>query len=656
MNLNKFLRKNSRTLLMVFMSFLLVAFLVPQSITGGGGGGPSAPNRELGEVYGETVTNQDLIQFRNEMQVLMRLNVAGVPRDEALLDMYLLNREARAAGIRIGEAEVKEYLVERGVTEQQLRQVQRMSQRSYSDIYDAVGQYLATQRLRALQLGAVVESIPRQKLQFRDQNQNANALFSVINAEAFVNEVPEPTDEQLQAFFDRYKAQFPNHGEGQLVFGYRYPHRVRVEYLTVDWQEVRRKIRIRTARVRDYFQEHRNKYTKPDPTATQPAQGSPPQVPMTFEEAENQVREDYRAFRAKEVAQSIVNQIRNEARRQWTTRGEDGFMEPPEGDIVSFEELAERFSTEYEVEHHITGVLDQQGLRQLTGPGSARLGMQGLSFPELALRVEGILAEAPQDGDPVYTVMEPSDVVLTYNVNQRTSDRTPLQAYLFRVVEVQPSAPPESLDIVRDQVVRDWKISQAFERAEAAAADLAARAREVGLNEAVAQATDLRQELEAAAQAATQPADGRPASPTTPRYVEQLQPFSPPNLTRQQRFIQRIGAAPQVVAAVFKLTQEPSTDDQHRVDAVASVQPRNPDGVIARWVVVQLQSIEPIYSEPFENQLAMASRRGNMNAWQRFFEDWFDSESIRQRVGFKPAPELQPQTSEDPEDAEEAAS
>lgn len=614
MNLNKFLRKNSRTLLMVFMSFLLVAFLVPTQIQGCG----ERARMEaitLGEVFGDKITSDDIRQYTGHMRVINQFSLPGPP-DGNPLTYYLLIEEARRAGVQVGREEVKQRLVQMGLRDEHLIAVKQNARMSYNEIYDVLGEWLAVLRLLEMQYGGVVNSVPREKLDYRNETQRANTRMVILDAHDLIDQIPDPSNEELEAFFAECKDRFTDHTESELVFGYREPDRVRIEYLTIDPEDVLRKIRVKRTQVKQYFDENRDRYTKPD-TEQPPAPGQQPaQVPMTFEEAEDLVREDYRSVKALEVAQSRINEMYDTARRPWNVaeEGEDGFLDLPEGaEHISFEDLAERFSDSYPVRYEKTGLVDREEARRLTGFGQAalRIGNQPTSATEIAFRVEGILESAEERS--ALALMEPADVVFTPGGQPYTASYQP---YLFRVVEVTPSAPLESLEPIREQVIEDWKLVQAFELARAKAEALASEARNVGLDPAAAEADELRALLSSAAE------DEFAADP--------LEVFSPYRLTRASRSVPpRVGDTTTVPEAVFELVDEGAASERETHPVTIAPQARE-----ARWIVVELLGVEPVYEAEFE-QIYQRNRQQKLRqAGTEFTREWLAGENVQARTGY----------------------
>lgn len=631
MNLVKTLRENGRTLLMVFMALLLVAFLIPQSLEGCG-----SQRRDMliqfGRAFGRDVTSVEVQRARDELQVLMSAGIIDPRSAPSDVDYHLLKSEAAQMGIRVGRAEVIDLLRRAGFTDEAVAAIQLRNSISYNQLFDMIGNWLAVMRVRSLQAAACLTSLPREMLSYRDQSQEAVALLSQINSKAFESSVPEPTEEQLQAFFAEGKDRMTAHTADALVFGYKLPDRVKIEYLTVDPDKIKSRVVVKGAQVERYFADNAARYTKPDPTAPPSSDGSPPpQIPMTFEEARDRVREELRDVRAVEEAQRVINNIYAEAHRPWVLAERDpntGFARAPAGELPTFEDFQRKYAADG-VEYYKTELVDQATLQATAGFGQARLPeRQSLSAAQLAFRVEGLFVPDPQeDRLSVISVGEPAPVVLSGRFDFQARRMVPRQAFVFRVLEVAPSAPPASLDEVREQVKADWKTFEAHRMAREWAEKLAARAREVGLEAAVREATELREKLAAAETAATQ-APG--ASPIPPRWAAALDPITPSQLTRGKQFIEQVGAAGPVAAALFELADKSPAGPPAQAERVAVVGLANQ----YKWVVGELVEVKPIYEGGFQAQVASASLRNRMTAMQRFDFEWAAPQNLYQRIGF----------------------
>lgn len=633
MNLTKLLRKNSRTLLMVFMSLLLVAFLVPNSIQGCNKQGNEG-SFVLGEVYGHRVTAADRNSAGMQLRILRAMNIPMPTDDNFALTYYLLTAEAEHLGVRFSEDHVKSMLTQANTTNDEMARIQAVTRASYSDIYRAVGEWLAMMQVQDLYASALVPTVPRLAAQYRNQTQQADTRCAIIDARAFLPLVPEPTDEQLAEFFDETKDRFPAHTEDTLVYGYELPDRVQIEYLTVDPERVLRRVSAPDSKVREFFNDHQQRYVKPDPNEPMNAGGRPAMVPMTFAEAQAEVREDYRLSRAIELAQGIMNDIYADAHEPWRNaeKNEQGYAIAP-SNVVSFEDLAARYNERQPVTYEKTDLLSQEQVRRLIGLGQAGrvVGNQRLTVAELVFQGLGLEPTPdPNATPPRLSQLEPAELIFAYSQEHRVSQ---YQTYLFRVVAVAPKEPPANWQDMRERLTADWKFMRAFDLAGEAARQLAEQARTVGLDEAAKTAEQLRATLAAAS-------NTDPNTPLAgPDYTKIFEPFTPRNVTRMSQFVQpNIGLTTLLPRAIFALADDPNAGT-HPTAVVPLVSMQTPDQ--SRWVVAELIGVDPVYDGPFEARLAQQANRPPQDDYRLFSQNWASLDNVIKRTGFQPSERLQ---------------
>ena len=110
MSVSRIFRKYSRTLLLVFMSALLIVFLVGDVI---GRAANSRADRdfEIGTAFGEPVYYSQTLQAAADFELAAQLGIPA-PRfadDEGsrYIGMYLLLEEARRAGVSVSREQVR---------------------------------------------------------------------------------------------------------------------------------------------------------------------------------------------------------------------------------------------------------------------------------------------------------------------------------------------------------------------------------------------------------------------------------------------------------------------------------------------------------------------------------------------------------------------
>jgi hypothetical protein len=645
MRVSRFFRKYSRILLLVFMSLLLVVFLIGDVI-GRGMGRREVGDIQLGQAFGQPVYRSETLAAEADFDLARRLGAAAPwietpDLQKRSIAMYVLLEEARRAGIQVGREPIIESFRKVSGAAEVLSAIRNQSRRSLNSIYDALARVNATMILARYQLAAAsATSTPDLERAYRDHQQKARVLISALDANAFLSGIPTPTEEELQAHFEEARDRDPAHTDEALAYGYRIPDRVQVEYLTVDPEEIKESVGVSDKKARRYYEDNKQQYMKTVESDSQFVleQEQPQQVQMTYEEAEKQVREDYRAAKAVLEAQSLVNRIHQEARRPWATAplGEDNVRLPAADDeIMPFTGLQQKFSTEYRVEYKKTDLVTERELAVEPGFGraSAVVSRESVRAPALAFWVEGLATAGPDDPVPVLRIDEPGPVVLESRGGQ-DADPVPYQAYVFRVIRVEPSGPPASLDEVREEATANLRRIKALELVGEHARALAAQARQVGLTQAVEQAEELKALLADTEGAA--PLDPVTSRPADSRYLRMLEPYEPRQFTRQPRPYRNVGLAPGLPEQVFALADD-SLDaaDPHRVVVI-------PLAKSLRWGIVELLEVEPIYRGEFEMERSELERQASWSRSQQFFAAWFDPDNILSRAGWVPTAEVEP--------------
>jgi hypothetical protein len=636
MRISRTFRKYNRVLLLVFMSLLLVVFLVGPAVSRGLRN-RSMNDPEVGTAFGKAVYLSQTLRAADDFETAARFGLSTPlyrvqDPQKRNLAMCLLLEEAKHAGVRVGRDQIVASLQNNPNAVQMLTAIRRATSRSLNSIYDAIARINSVMILAQYQIRAASgASLPQLEDEYRDQNQEARVLISVIDSSAFSSQVPEPSEEELQANFEQGKDRETERTDEAIKYGYRIPDRVQVEYLTVDPGEIRESIRVSEKNARRYYEDNRQKYVKTVEDASPLALEEPQTqtVQLTYDEVSDQVREDYRAEKAILEAQRLVNEIHQEAVRPWaaTPLDKDGERQrPSDQNIVPFTELQKKFSAEYPVKYKETELVTLRELKREPGFGRATavIGRDAISAPDLAFHVKGLATADPNDPKPLLRIDEPGPVVLEGG----GAGQPAYQAYVFRVVAVAPAGPPKSLDDVRAEVVRNVEKSEAFELAGEQAQALAEKARQVGLKQAVAQATELKALLSEAPDNITMLPTTVPASG---RFVKQLEPYEPETFSREAKPLSGVGFAPGLHEKVFdSFTEAGETPPgQHHVVVV-------PLARTGKWAVVELLKLKPIYRGEFEMARSELEQQTSYSEGAEVYGAWFEPDNVIKRTGFVP--------------------
>lgn len=634
MRISKFFRTYSRVLLMIFMSLLLVVFLIGDVLQSWSRG-MTGQNRPIGTAFGRTVSYNDLNTTEANLKIWERLGM--LPQRLEALDAYLLVAEARDAGVRVGTEQVTKMLAERNLGPA-IDLFRREQNRSADSIYQAIADWMAVMEYAGLQSEALAPSVPRLEREYRDNSQEASVKLSVIDARAFLDNVPEPTEEELQQAFEEGKNRPTAHAEDKLEFGYLEPNRVQIEYLTIDPNELRSQVRVREVEARRFYDENKSRFTKQVPKATtqpvDPTQPPPMEtVQLTWEEARQQAEEECRNAKAVEEAQRLVNAMHDEAAAPWRTMpaGADGFRTaPPAERIVSFEALRDKYAASAPVTYKKTELVSQDKLNMEPGFGRAMLtiGSERKTASELAMRVKGLYTPTEGERFPVLALLEPSPVLVRTQIDRFLRASRPHQAYVFRVLAAEPSGPPASLDVVREKVRENVKLAKAYAIAEGWARQLQERAQAEGLAIAIANFHELSNLIREASTPASQPASA-PATPK-PNFMGAYTATTPGGaFTRRPRPLPNVGVSNSLHRAVFEAAEAPATATApaHKVVLV-------PQAKDQKWVLAEVLELRPIYQGDFDAQLESQVMRARSMDYSAFRQNWFKPENIRARAHF----------------------
>jgi hypothetical protein len=182
---------------------------------------------------------------------------------------------ARAAGMDVSDENLGEYLQKLGrgfVTVDQIRdvlgQVQVNGHRASPDyVLDALREYLLQRNYLAGNMFAFDAVMPEQRWEdWLKVNDRVVVEAAAIPAEAFVVDVPEPSDAELTAFFDKYK-DVPPHMDrvGEQEFpasspGFMVPRKIELQYMRADYDQFLAKAEneVKDEDIQKYYDLHKD--------------------------------------------------------------------------------------------------------------------------------------------------------------------------------------------------------------------------------------------------------------------------------------------------------------------------------------------------------------------------------------------------------------
>lgn len=641
----KFFRKHNKQLLAVFMALLLVVWLGGSALEA-----LLAPKRDaiviatskLGDI-GEG----DRIRASSEARILESLGIpwprlgAAYARVDPLgiIEWVILTREAQQCGMNARRIEAEDFLANRGMTPDQVRLYSAKRDIKPESVYAAVASFINVQRMVNLTVSSATRSEADLRAQAQKELETIKVDLVSFNARTF--EIPDEafSEDEIQAHFMAYRDK--EQGKG-LEFGYHQPPRVKAEYFKIDLQKVADHVRVRESTLESRAEQRWREnpkhvaFARPREELTQDKaedgedgsedEGPPKEPPSPWYETFEEARDAGIRYERVEAARThdmgrITGWLMQQLSDPWFDRekGEDGYPVPPEGVLAEdyYESVLARIPEQFRYGDAVsiarTGYFKQRDAWRQPDIGPAQLHTGGPTtdfFRDLVFRVQGVVPMPTAQG---------ADSSLHLAVGQSCAvpviDRDG-NIYIYRVIDVKPAGPPDSVDDVRDDVIRDLRLLRGFERAREEADNFRASIPGAGLKTAF---------------------DSSETLPVLLQYPSGY--YSPEPFARRRKgssnWAPHRNRAPRVadmqldaafVDEVFALADRPEGD---RVTLIA-------DDKLATVLIVECLDLTPMRIDQFTAERGKLLAQINRTAITQAVSQWLDPVRIRDRNEFAP--------------------
>lgn len=618
----KFFRKNTKYLLAVFMALLLVVWLLEDTIANLGRG-PGLDDIQWAQIYGQTVSRQELASTRRETEILQRLGLpwnyfwGGQFREPLdIEEWYMLKAEAQRRGIYVPQEEVNN--IRTKLAPEAIERTRSQYKASLDEIDQALRSFVRVQRAFFGDLNAVKVSEADIQDYVRNAAEKARVKLAILDASKFVDPQYQPTEEELKAQFEKYKDVQAGRSEDGM--GYLLPEEAQIEYIKISVDELLKQQTVTDEEAWQHWKEHKDQYKKPP--ATQPTT-APAEPYETFTEARDAVRKALLQERARKEAQDIGAKIAKTLTAPWMsapTTQPGNYKQPPEsalnpelypqvaesfrgkyGDAITYERTDFKTPMEFNTTRPLASAMALPGTRDAFPLTRAIFLVQGLEEES-----ENRPAQGRWSRNLFETVSEPF-------IDQEGN------AYVFRTIAIRPPRAPESWEVVKEDLIRDIRLQKASEVAKRHAEELTAKAKQVGLEQAANADPALADKLRMA--------PGQPVLRTPEPFARIDTRYGQPMPTR----LMELGwdQEGRFVDTVFDLASETTTQPSRIV--------LYPMKHLRRWVVAELEEIVPVTEAEYEQEREMAREMLRRQRWVQFASNWLDPENIRARVDFKSA-------------------
>jgi len=475
----KFFRKHNKELLAVFMVLLMVVFL-------GGSALDSLLTPTLDRVVATTRVGSisyldqgaadGSTRFLNALGLSWQrpLGSPGEPLD--LIDWIILTREAKLLGTAASETAVRATQGEMGNVTELARSFRVKPDRvlqALADYYSVVQTALSVSSATVPSEAAVLAAL-------RESMEKAKIKVVMLPADAFVDKDTPFTEDEIKVQYESCREREAGAG---LNFGYFVPPTLQVQYVKIDRDELAKEVRIGNLekKAKALFDEKRER----DPAFRRPAEelaeAEKVDAPfleklspyLNWDEAKEKAVEMIRLQEASEAAGRMADWLMQAVGLPWleVPREKDGYKVPP-AQVASPDYLASVVDNlpaalKYPgaVSVKTTEFFSQADADAVPEIGGAlfvdlqRPGVQA-SLGQLAFRTKAIVPDVSGDKEAAA-----GEFLSPFQTSRYTLRDTGSNVYLFRVVASRVAHVPDSLDEVRDKVVRDLRIIRGYEAA-----------------------------------------------------------------------------------------------------------------------------------------------------------------------------------------------
>ena len=474
-------RRHQRKLLAIFAILAMFGFVVadslPRLLNGGGGSGG---NPTVVTLYGRDVRRSDVnemaIARRNANQFMAELTGLATRRPvmqyfgdvstRSIVDALVLKHEADKLGMPDGPEVAREWLKQRfgtGMTKElfELILYRFNNQVSGEQLLSQIAEQIRLTNVRFL-LGSPVVTPLDVYQSYRDQTERVSVKAVGFRVEDYLSEVKDPAPSQAQAFYEKYKDARPD--PTRPTPGFKVPRQIQVEVLTLDGDALTRatKDKLTEAELLSYYENHKAEFKKPSAFPEEIFVNKPgepnltPPIVSTFAEVRVYIANSL----ADEKAQAQINDVLGKIKDEVMIPFADKYLEAAE-EIAEARKQGSTSAATLPEPGSLTEIARKEGLRfektpLLTRDKADRYGLISGAQVGLTRLSEGHKF-AEELFDTKSSLFEPIEF----------TDVTGHRFLVRKLQDLSPRVP--TLDEIRPEVTRAWKLEQARVPAEKAA-------------------------------------------------------------------------------------------------------------------------------------------------------------------------------------------
>jgi peptidyl-prolyl cis-trans isomerase D len=267
-------RRHQRKLLAIFAILAMIAFVLSDSVPRYLGSNTTGRDLPVVTLYGKTIYQSDLNEMAVERSYANQLVSRLVPyfgptpfgslKTRDMVDALILKHEADRLGLPAGPDMGKRWLNE--VTQNRMSgelfdalMADFQNRVSGEQVLAAIADQVRLANVRRL-LGAPLVTPYDVFRSYRDENEKVAAKLVEVPVSKFLPQVPEPSAQDLQAYYDKYKDVLPD--PTRPTPGFKVPRQVQVEFLSIDGNALARGIKdkLTEAELRSAYENRKSEF------------------------------------------------------------------------------------------------------------------------------------------------------------------------------------------------------------------------------------------------------------------------------------------------------------------------------------------------------------------------------------------------------------
>jgi hypothetical protein len=473
-------RRHQRKLLAIFAILAMFGFVVSDSLPRLLSSNAPGRDQPVVKLYGKTIYQSDLNEMAVERstanQFVARLipyvgpTPFGTLKSRDMVDALILKHEADRLGMPAGPEMGKEFLKQatqgRMTGEMFDALMGEFNNRVSGDqVLSAIADQVRLTNVRRL-VGAPLITPYDVFRAYRDENEKVAAKLVEVPVSKFLPQVPEPSADELKAYYDKYKDVLPD--PARPTPGFKVPRQVQVEILSVDGNALARalKDRLTEAELRSAYDNRKSEFTaRPEPgdLPVDLFAGAPELTPPTIRPFD-EVRSVLASSIAEEKAQAEIEDKFDRIKRDVLDKFFDGYQ-----DVLDAREEAEK-----EGSKSLPPLPEPGDLKELAKRENLNHEMSPLLSREDAERygqIKDAQVGLSKVGDGKKFTDEFFDPKTALYESVTLSDFLGTRYLARKVKDAPPRVPP--LEEVRSEVSLAWKTEKARPKAKEAADKLA---------------------------------------------------------------------------------------------------------------------------------------------------------------------------------------